>query len=93
MYEGVCRVCFQPECPQSSGGNRPASGAFPSPIRPIPGRATYMGYGDWAMHPDEAVFVLHRGYGFVSGLRHNVTFMGNWPTFTLVHIVGWDQPR
>lgn len=45
-----------------------------------------MGYGDWAMHPEEARFLLHRGYGVVDGKPQRVRFMHNYAYCAVVRV-------
>jgi hypothetical protein len=62
----VCEACFN---------ERLAPGAFPTKLEP--GQREYRGYDEWAVHPDEARFVLHRGYALVNGERQRVRFIHN----------------
>lgn len=83
-YEGTCSVCFQPECPESTGGIRPQPGsATPRPER---GNSQFFGYGDWAMHPLDAIELLHRGYALVDGRRSRVRMQFNLAYAAIVHI-------
>lgn len=84
--EGTCRVCFQPECPESTGGRRGSPGAIPT--RLADGERDYRGYGEWAVHPNEAIFLLHRGYAIVDGQRQRVRFIANEAYVTQVKVEG-----
>jgi hypothetical protein len=82
----LCQVCFQPECPDSTSGERPGTTAFSS--RVDPGRHEYRGYGEWAIHPDEARYVLHRGYAIVDGQRRHVKWIHNEAFVTQIYVDG-----
>ena len=82
----VCGVCQQPECPDSEGGARPKPGSHATKLEP--GGRDYRGYGEWALHPDEARFLLHRGYALVEGERSDVTFVQNEAFVTQVRVQG-----
>lgn len=53
-----------------------------------PGERDYRGYGDWALHPEEATFLLHRGYALVDGKPQIVRFISNEAFVTMVHVEG-----
>lgn len=82
----VCPTCFQPECPESHGGDRGTPGALPEKIEP--GHRTSRGYGEWAVHPLEAVHVLHRGYVNVNGEPRKVRFIQNEAFVTQIAVEG-----
>jgi hypothetical protein len=84
--DGVCPVCFQPECEGSSDGARPAAGALPSRLEP--GEREYRGYDEWAVHPEEARVVLHRGYATVHGKQAAVSFIHNEAYVTQLRVRG-----
>ena len=86
LLTGTCSVCFQPECFQSAGGKRPPPGSHAA--RLAPGERQYRGYGDWIVHPEEATFVLHRGYALVNGERQRVTFSHNEAYVTQITVAG-----
>lgn len=80
----MCDVCFQPEC---DGLNARPPAATHS-TRLSPGERDYRGYGDWAIHPEEATFLLHRGYALVDGKPQRVRFLHNESYVTMVHVEG-----
>ena len=82
----LCSVCRQPECPQSSGDARPLPGSNPS--RLLPGQREYRGYEEWAVHPDEARYVLHQGFALVDGRREVVQFIHNEAYVTQIKVWG-----
>lgn len=82
----LCPVCYQPECPDSTGGERPAAGASPS--RLPDGEHEYRGYSEWVVHPNEACFLLHRGYAVVDGIRQRVMFIHNEAHVTQLRVEG-----
>jgi len=82
----LCDVCFQPECPESSEGERPPAADFSDRLEP--GEKRYRGYNDWAVHPDEARYVLHRGYAVVNGERRHVYFDHNEAFVTQIVVEG-----
>jgi hypothetical protein len=82
----ICPVCHQPECSESTGGERPAPGDFATRLKP--GERAYRGYIDWAVHPEEAVFVLHRGYAVVDGTPQPVYFDHNEAFVTQIAVQG-----
>ena len=84
--ESVCGVCFQPECPESYGGTRPQARERTPKL--TPGQRDYRGYGEWALHPEEATFLLHRGYAIVEGRKQPVTFIHNEAFVTQVRVQG-----
>jgi len=84
----VCPVCQQPECPDSFAGVRPPPGV--NSTRLEPGQLQYRGYGDFIVHPDEAVFVLHRGYVLLDGEPQVVSFTHNEPYVTGVRVKNSD---
>lgn len=84
----ICQVCFQPECVDSGDGVRPAGGAMPSRLGR--GGREYRGYCEWAVHPDEAVMLLHRGYAVVDGARRRVWFIHNERFVTQVRVQDSD---
>jgi len=53
-----------------------------------PGEREYRGYGEWAVHPDEAQFILHRGYAVVEGVRQPVRFIQNEAFVTQIRVHG-----
>jgi hypothetical protein len=82
-----CQVCFQPECSESIGAmQRPRPGAVPTKLQP--GEKEYRGYGEWAITPDEAQFVLHRGYAIVNGKKRHVHFIQNEAYVAQVYVDG-----
>ena len=81
--EDVCQVCYQPECPHSKGGSRRAD-----VMKLAPGQRDYRGYGEWAVHPDEASFILHRGYAIVEGTQQRVAFIHNEAFVTQIKVTG-----
>jgi hypothetical protein len=80
----LCSVCFQPECPDSNGEERPAPSTHSTRLEP--GERDYRGYIDWAVHPEEAVFVLHRGYAVVNGTAQPVWFDHNEAYVTQIQV-------
>lgn len=91
VEDGVCPICFQPECPRSPVGvgiKRPPAGSIPSQLNP--GQREYRGYQEWAIHPDEAVFLLHRGYAIVDGERAEIQFIHNEAFVTQIRVYGSD---
>ena len=82
----LCPVCFQPECPESTSGERPPAADFSTRLQP--GERDYRGYIDWAVHPEEAVFVLHRGYAIVDGKSQYVYFDHNEAYVTQIQVQG-----
>lgn len=82
----LCPVCHQPECPESTSGERPAASDFAT--RLAPGERAYRGYIDWAVHPDEASFLLHRGYAVVNGTAQPVYFDHNEAFVTQIAVRG-----
>lgn len=87
----ICSVCHQPECSRSPVGGfvkRPPAGAIPSRLKP--GEREYRGYQEWAVHPDEASFLLHRGYAIVDGVRAEVQFIHNEAFVTQIRVYGSD---
>lgn len=84
----LCPICCQPECPDSRGGERPRPGAVPS--RLALGERDYRGYCEWAVHPDEARFLLHRGYALVDGVRERVWFIHNEAYVTQIRVANSD---
>jgi len=82
----LCSVCQQPECPESNEGERPQPGCLPEKLGP--GRVVSRGYGEWVVHPDEAVFVLHRGYVNVNGEPRKVRFIQNEAFVTQIAVEG-----
>ena len=83
----VCQVCFQPECPESRGGTRRDVG-----VSLEPGQRDYRGYSEWAVHPDEASFILHRGYAVVEGVKQPVRFIHNEAFVTQIRVQGSGTP-
>ena len=69
-------------------GSRPEPG--PAASRLNPGEREYRGYEEWAVHPDEACFVLHRGYALVDGRRAEVQFIHNEAYVTQLRVYGSD---
>lgn len=91
MGDGLCPVCYQPECPGSTGGSRPSPGCLPSRLQP--GEREYRGYDEWVLHPDEARFVLHRGWAVVNGKRTTeVRFIHNEAYVTQLRVRGSGEP-
>src|SRR5262252_7573037 len=84
----LCSVCFQPECVASIGVSRPDPGAMPSRLEP--GEREYRGYEEWALHPLEACFLLHRGFALVDGQEAQVMFIHNEAFVTHVRVYGSD---
>ncbi len=84
--ERLCPVCYQPECPESDGGDRPSPGISPSQLKD--GEHEYRGYAEWAVHPSEAIFLLHRGYAVVNGQQERVLFIHNEAHVTQLRIEG-----
>lgn len=82
----LCEVCYQPECPESSDAERPAPATHSTRLEP--GQRAYRGYIDWAVHPDEAMFVLHRGYAVVNGTAQPVYFDHNEAFVTQIQVQG-----
>jgi hypothetical protein len=82
----LCSVCFQPECPESTEGVRPGTASHSTVLEP--GERAYRGYIDWAVHPDEAMFVLHRGYAVVNGTAQPVYFDHNEAFVTQIKVQG-----
>ncbi len=82
----LCSVCFQPECPESTDGQRPSPSTHSTRLEP--GGRDYRGYIDWAVHPDEAQFVLHRGYAIVDGKKRPVYFDHNEAFVTQIQVIG-----
>ena len=82
----TCSVCHQPECPESTDGERPLPGAIPA--RLANGQGQSRGYGEWIVHPLEAVFLLHRGYAVVDGVRQQVEFLFNEAFVTQIKVEG-----
>jgi len=82
----TCPVCHQPECPDSSGGDRPLPGGIPARLENGQGQAR--GYGEWIVHPLEACFLLHRGYAIVDGVRQRVEFLFNEAFVTQIRVEG-----
>lgn len=85
----ACQVCFQPECDLSGPVERPRPGAIPSRLEQ--GEREYRGYCEWAVHPDEARFILHRGYAIVNGERAKVLFVQNEAFVTQLRVDGSDS--
>lgn len=81
-----CTVCQQPECPESTGGKRPEPATHSTRLEP--GERAYRGYIDWAVHPEEAIYVLHRGYAVVDGKRQHVYFDHNEAYVTQIQVQG-----
>ena len=84
----LCPICYQPECVASTGGERPLPGAVPSRLEPR--EREYRGYCEWVVHPDEARFILHRGYAIVDGVRAKVTFIHNEAYVTQLRVENSD---
>lgn len=82
----LCPVCFQPECVESDGVERPLPSTHSTKLNP--GERDYRGYIDWAVHPDEAMFVLHRGYAVVNGEQRHAYFDHNEAFVTQIQVVG-----
>jgi hypothetical protein len=82
----LCEVCFQPECPESTEGSRPSAATHSTKLEP--GQREYRGYIDWAVHPEEAVYVLHRGYAIVDGVQRPVYFDHNEAHVTQIQVIG-----
>ena len=82
----ICPVCHQPECPDSSEGARERPGSHATRLGP--GQRQYRGYDDWAVHPDEARYVLHRGYALVNGEQRHVHFVRNEAFVTMLTVDG-----
>lgn len=86
LITSVCPICFQPECPESHGGERSAPGVLPEILDP--GQVNGRGYGEWVVHPEEAMFVLHRGYVNVNGDPRKVHFIQNEAFVTQIAVEG-----
>jgi hypothetical protein len=86
--DNVCQTCYQPECSESAGGERPRSGT--NATRLERGCREYRGYCEWVVHPDEARAVLHRGYAIVDGRETHVTFVHNEAYVTQLRVDGSD---
>ena len=71
---------------EACSSERPAPGAVPTKLDP--GQREYRGYGEWALHPEEATFLLHRGYAVVEGERMRVSFIQNEAFVTQVRVQG-----
>ena len=84
----VCPICYQPECADSVSGIRPQPGTHASRLEP--GGREYRGYCEWAVHPDEASFILHRGHAIVDGKRAKVTFIHNEAYVTQLRVENSD---
>jgi hypothetical protein len=84
----ICQICYQPECADSVGGVRPSAGSHAA--RLIRSQREYRGYCEWAVHPDEARFILHRGYALINGRRAHVTFIHNEAYVTQLRVEGSD---
>lgn len=85
----LCDICHQPECLFSCGGlQRPRAGAMPSKL--LAGEREYRGYQEWAVHPEEAMFVLHRGYALVDGEKQPVSWIHNEAFITQIRVYGSD---
>ena len=82
----LCSVCYQPECPESQDETRPLPASHATRLEP--GERDYRGYGDWATHPDEARYLLHRGYALVDGKPQPARFLHNEAFVTMVHVEG-----
>jgi len=82
----LCGVCQQPECPDSTDGERLPPGTHATKLEP--GQRSYRGYNDWAVHPDEARFVLHRGYALVNGKPQHARFVQNEAYATVLTVEG-----
>lgn len=83
----LCPVCQQPECGDSRGVSRSCDpGASASRLEP--GQHEWRGYTDWAVHPVEAIFLLHRGYAIVDGQRARVAFIHNEAYVTQLSVDG-----
>lgn len=84
----LCSTCYQPECPLSEGGSRPNPGVIPT--RLAPGEREYRGYCEWVVHPEEAIFILHRGFALVDGQREAVWFIHNEAYVTQLRVFNSD---
>ena len=82
----TCPVCQQPECAESTSGERLDPGSFPT--RLADGQHESRGYGEWVVHPLEAVFLLHRGYAVVDGVRQRVQLIHNEAFVTQLRVEG-----
>jgi hypothetical protein len=82
----LCQICFQPECPESTDEGRPGTATHSTRLQP--GQREYRGYIDWAVHPEEAQFILHRGYAIVDGVQRPVYFDHNEAYVTQVQVIG-----
>ena len=58
------------------------------PARLVDGQGQSRGYGEWIVHPLEAVFLLHRGYAVVDGVRQPVEFLFNEAFVTQIRVEG-----
>ena len=82
----ICIICRQPECGDSSSGERPPPGSIPARLGN--GEIQSRGYGEWIVHPFEAVFLLHRGFAVVDGVRQRVEFLFNEAFVTQIRVEG-----
>jgi len=81
----ACPICHQPECPSSSGGARHPAGDSPSKLSP--GQREYRGYEDWAVHPQDAVQLLHRGSVTLNGRPAHVQWIHNEAFVTQIAVI------
>lgn len=82
----VCPTCYQPECSESTDGERPTPGSIPQ--RVAPGRPISCGYGEWAVHPEEAQHILHRGHVLVDGEPRKARFVRNEAFIAQIFVEG-----
>jgi hypothetical protein len=52
------------------------------------GQGQSRGYGEWIIHPLEAVYLLHRGFAIVDGARQRVEFLFNEAYVTQIRVEG-----
>lgn len=90
MDDNVCQVCYQPECPSCGGFGIERPPACITSSRLLPGQREYRGYEEWAVHPEEAIFILHRGYALVDGEKQPVQFIHNEAYVTQIRVYGSD---
>ena len=60
------------------------------PSRLEDGQHEYRGYCEWAVHPNEAKFLLDRGYAIVNGERCHVWFIHEEEFVTQLRIENSD---
>ena len=60
------------------------------PSRLKPGEREYRGYCEWVVHPEEAAFILHRGYAVVNGQKCSAWFIHNEQYVTQLRVENSD---